>query len=104
MYSGFWKLHLAQEATSIDGSSWRWLSVGGTATDVDLLLLISSAGNLLLGSCLTQHDLPYPLPDGLDCPEYGGQGLLPSTASTGHLWVKVAAMAHPWHPTGKPLS
>lgn len=66
-------------------------------------LLIAGVGNLLLGSFLTQHGLPYPLPDGLDCPGYGGQGLLSSTASTGGLWVRIAAMAHPWHPTGKPL-
>lgn len=67
-------------------------------------LLIAGAGNLLLGSFLTQHGLSYPLPDGLDCPGYGGQGLLSTTASTGDLWVRVAAMAHPWHPTEKPLS
>lgn len=67
-------------------------------------LLIDSVGNLLLGSCLSQHGLSYPLPDGLDCPECGGQGLLSSTAPTGDSWGRVAAMAHPCRPIGNLLS
>lgn len=46
-----------------------------------------------MGSCLTQHGLPYLLPDGLYFSEYRVQGLLSSTASRGDLRVRVAAMA-----------
>lgn len=46
-------------------------------------LLMDGAGDLLEGSCLTQHGLPYLLPDGLYFSEYGGWGLLSSTASKG---------------------
>ena len=56
-------------------------------------LLMDGVGDLLLGSCLTQHGLPYLLPDGLYFSEYRGQGLLSSTASRGDLRVRIAAMA-----------